>query len=176
MPSKLQIIQEMAVQESRSITSSPGRYMAFLHTAANNYKYSFQDQLLIHAQKPNATACAEIETWNKLGRWVNRGTKGIALLVDRDGPYRLRYVFDLSDTNSRLGREVNLWQLQEQYLDDVKEALSNSFGEAPTQGNFQDFLVRIAECAVNDNLDDYLATLPRFHDRRRAGNTEPSLR
>lgn len=159
MPSKLQIIQEMAVQESRSITSSPGRYMAFLHTAANNYKYSFQDQLLIHAQKPNATACAEIETWNKLGRWVNRGTKGIALLVDRDGPYRLRYVFDLSDTNSRLGREVNLWQLQEQYLDDVKEALSNSFGETLPQGNFQDFLLRIAECAVNDNLDDYLSTL-----------------
>ena len=101
MPSKYQIIKEMAAQEALSITSNTERFMAFLHTAANNYKYSFQDQLLIHAQRPDATACAEIDTWNKLGRWVNKGTRGIALLVDRDVPYKLRYVFDLSDTNSR---------------------------------------------------------------------------
>ena len=89
MPSKLQIIKEMAAQEALSITSNTERYMAFLHTAANNYKYDFQEQLLIHAQKPDATACAEIDTWNKLGRWVNKGTKGIALLIDRDVPYKL---------------------------------------------------------------------------------------
>ena len=91
MPSKYQIIKEMAAQEALSITSNTERFMAFLHTAANNYKYSFQDQLLIHAQRPDATACAEIDTWNKLGRWVNKGTRGIALLVDRDVPYKLRY-------------------------------------------------------------------------------------
>ena len=159
MPSKLQIIKEMAAQEALSITSNTERYMAFLHTAANNYKYDFQEQLLIHAQKPDATACAEIDTWNKLGRWVNKGTKGIALLVDRDVPYKLRYVFDLSDTNSRAGREVNLWQLQDRYLDDVKEALNNSFGEATDTGDFRSFLMQIAEYVVNDNLDDYVATL-----------------
>lgn len=159
MPSKLQIIKEMAAQEALSITSDTKRYMAFLHTAANNYKYDFQEQLLIHAQKPDATACAEIDTWNKLGRWVNKGTKGIALLIDRDVPYKLRYVFDLSDTNSRAGREVNLWQLKDWYLEEVKEALSNSFGEVVDADDFQGFLMQIAEHVVNDNLDDYAADL-----------------
>ena len=159
MPSKYQIIKEMAAQEALSITSNTERYMAFLRTAANNYKYDFQEQLLIHAQKPDATACAEIDTWNKLGRWVNKGTRGIALLIDRDIPYKLRYVFDLSDTNSRAGREVSLWQLQDRYLEDVKEALSNSFGEPTDTGDFSYFLMQIAEYVVNDNLDDYVATL-----------------
>ena len=159
MPSKLQIIKEMAAQEALSITSDTKRYMAFLHTAANNYKYDFQEQLLIHAQKPDATACAEIDTWNKLGRWVNKGTRGIALLIDRDVPYKLRYVFDLSDTNSRAGREVNLWQLKDRYLEDVKEALGNSFGEVVDADDFQGFLMQIAEHVVSDNLDDYAADL-----------------
>lgn len=159
MPSKLQIIKEMAAQEALSITSDTKRFMAFLHTAANNYKYDFQEQLLIHAQKPDATACAEIDTWNKLGRWVNKGTRGIALLIDRDVPYKLRYVFDLSDTNSRAGREVNLWQLKDRYLEDVKEALGNSFGEVVDADDFQGFLMQIAEHVVNDNLDDYAADL-----------------
>ena len=131
MPSKYQIIKEMAAQEALSITSNTERFMAFLHTAANNYKYSFQEQLLIHAQKPDATACAEIEVWNKLGRWVNKGTKGIALLVDRDIPYKLRYVFDVSNTNSRENRRVNLWQMKDQHQEAVREALANSFGEVP---------------------------------------------
>ena len=159
MPSKLQIIKEMAAQEALSITSDTKRYMAFLYTAANNYKYDFQEQLLIHAQKPDATACAEIDTWNKLGRWVNKGTRGIALLIDRDVPYKLRYVFDLSDTNSRAGREVNLWQLKDRYLEEVKEALSNSFGKVVDADDFQGFLMQIAEHVVNDNLNDYAADL-----------------
>lgn len=87
MPSKYRIILEMASQTARNIASNADRYTDFLITAANNYKYSFKEQLLIHAQKPDATACAEIDTWNKLGRWVNKGTKGIALLIDRDVPY-----------------------------------------------------------------------------------------
>lgn len=159
MPSKYQIIKEMAAQEALSITSNTERFMAFLHTAANNYKYSFQDQLLIHAQRPDATACAEIDTWNKLGRWVNKGTRGIALLVDRDVPYKLRYVFDLSDTNSRAGREVQIWQMRERYLPDVQEALSNSFGEVDASRDFPVFLMEVAENAVSDNLDDYAAAL-----------------
>ena len=90
MPSKYQTTVAMAASEAKSIVSSGERYMAFLSTAANTYKYSFSDQLLIHAQKPDAIACAEIGTWNALGRWVNRGTKGIALLVDTNTPYKLR--------------------------------------------------------------------------------------
>ena len=77
MPSKYRIILEMASQTARDIASNADRYTDFLITAANNYKYSFKEQLLIHAQKPDATACAEIDTWNKLGRWVNKGTKEI---------------------------------------------------------------------------------------------------
>ena len=111
MPSKYKIIMEMASQTARDVTSNVERYTDFLVTAANNYKYSFKEQLLIHAQKPEATACAEIETWNRLGRWVNKGTKGIALLVDRDIPYKLRHVFDISDTNSRAGITIALWQI-----------------------------------------------------------------
>lgn len=90
MPSKYRIILEMASQTARDIASNADRYTDFLITAANNYKYSFKEQLLIHAQKPDATACAEIDTWNKLGRWVNKGTKGIALLIDRDVPYTMQ--------------------------------------------------------------------------------------
>ena len=98
----------MAEHTADDIRKSAEKWMSFLTTAANNYKYRFKDQLLIHAQKPDATACAEIETWNRLGRWVNKGTKGIALLVDRDTPYRLRHVFDVSDTNTRVGAHITL--------------------------------------------------------------------
>ena len=159
MPSKYQIMKQMAAQEALSITSNTERYMAFLHTAANNYKYDFQEQILIHAQKPTATACAEIDVWNKLGRWVNKGTKGIALLIDKDVPYKLRYVFDLSDTNSRAGREIRLWQMEDRFGESVREALENSFGEAPDTPDFSRFLMQVAENAVTDNLDDYAATL-----------------
>lgn len=116
------------------------KYTDFLVTAANNYKYSFKEQLLIHAQKPDATACAEIETWNRLGRWVNKGTRGIALLVDRDTPYKLRHVFDYSDTNSRAGRVVTLWQMRPQFEEPVKESLQDSFGEVELAADFPHFL------------------------------------
>lgn len=129
MPSKFQTTVAMAEYTARDISSHPEVFAEFLTTAAHNYKYSFRDQLLIFAQKPNATACAEIEVWNKLGRYVNRGTKGIALLVDRNVPYRLRHVFDIADTNSFHGNEVKLWQMKPENEEAVTEALENSFGE-----------------------------------------------
>ena len=159
MPSKYQIISELASQTARDITSKAERYTDFLVTAANNYKYSFKEQLLIHAQKPDATACAEIETWNRLGRWVNKGTRGIALLVDRDTPYKLRHVFDYSDTNSRAGRVVTLWQMRPQYEEAVKESLQDSFGEVELTVDFPHFLMEIAKNAVEDNFSDYLSNL-----------------
>lgn len=159
MPSKYQIISELASQTARDITSKAERYTGFLVTAANNYKYSFKEQLLIHAQKPDATACAEIETWNRLGRWVNKGTRGIALLVDRDTPYKLRHVFDYSDTNSRAGRVVTLWQMRPQYEEAVKESLQDSFGEVEQTADFPHFLMEIAKNAVEDNFSDYLSNL-----------------
>jgi len=159
MPSKYRIILEMASQTARDIASNADRYTDFLITAANNYKYSFKEQLLIHAQKPDATACAEIDTWNKLGRWVNKGTKGIALLIDRDVPYKLRHVFDISDTNSRAGRNITLWQMKPEYEYAVSESLQASFGDVEEPQDFPHLLIDISGYAVEDNLSDYLMEL-----------------
>ena len=159
MPSKYRIILEMASQTARNIASNADRYTDFLITAANNYKYSFKEQLLIHAQKPDATACAEIDTWNKLGRWVNKGTKGIALLIDRDVPYKLRHVFDISDTNSRAGRNITLWQMKPEYEYAVSESLQASFGDVEEPRDFPHLLMDISGYAVEDNLSDYLMEL-----------------
>ena len=159
MPSKYRIILEMASQTARDIASNADRYTDFLITAANNYKYSFKEQLLIHAQKPYATACAEIDTWNKLGRWVNKGTKGIALLIDRDVPYKLRHVFDISDTNSRAGRNITLWQMKPEYEYAVSESLQASFGDVEEPRDFPHLLMDISGYAVEDNLSDYLMEL-----------------
>ena len=159
MPSKFQTTVAMAEYTARDISSRPEVFAEFLTTAAHNYKYSFRDQLLIFAQKPNAVACAEIEVWNKLGRYVNKGTKGIALLSDRDVPYKLRHVFDITDTNSYYGNEVRLWQMRPEYEDAVAEALQNSFGELDGKGNFTAALMDIAELAVTDNISDYLENL-----------------
>lgn len=159
MPSKLQTTVEMVAYTAKDICSHPEVFTAFLETAANNYKYGFRDQMLIFAQKPNATACAEIEVWNKLGRYVNRGTKGIALLVDRNVPYRLRHVFDIADTNSFHGNEVKLWQMKPEYEEAVTEALENSFGEVDNKTGFADVLLGISELIVSDNFSDYCEKL-----------------
>lgn len=159
MPSKYRIILEMASQTARDIASNADRYTDFLITAANNYKYSFKEQLLIHAQKPDATACAEIDTWNKLGSWVNKGTKGIALLIDRDVPYKLRHVFDISDTNSRAGRNITLWQMKPEYEYAVSESLQASFGDVEEPRDFPHLLMDISGYAVEDNFSDYLMEL-----------------
>ena len=163
MPSKFQVITEMASITARDIASGVGQYTSFLVTAANNYKYNFQDQLLIHAQKPDATACAEIEVWNRLGRWVNKGTKSISLLADKDVPYRLRHVFDISDTNSYAGRVVRLWQMQERFEPAVAESLQDSFGEVEAV-DFPRLLIAVSKNAVEDNLSDYLAQLKDVKD------------
>ena len=159
MPSKYQIITELAASTARDITSSPGNYMDFLATAANNFKYSFQDQLLIYAQKPAATACAEIAFWNKHGRYVNKGTRGIALLADTDGWYKLRYVFDASDTNSRAGHTVPVWRMQPQYENAIVEALENSFGAITAKNNLAIALIETASLVVEDAFNGYYADL-----------------
>ena len=159
MPSKYQIITELAASTAREITSSPGKYVEFLTTAANNFKYSFQDQLLIYAQKPDATACAEIAFWNKHGRYVNKGTRGIALLADTDGRYKLRYVFDASDTNSRVGHTVPVWKMQPQYENVIVEALENSFGVITDKRDLAIALLETASLVVEDAFDGYFADM-----------------
>ena len=159
MPSKYQIITELAASTARDITSSAGKYMAFLTTAANNFKYSFRDQLLIYAQKPDATACAEIDFWNKHGRYVNKGTRGIALLVDTTEKYKLRHVFDMSDTNSRAGRTVPVWSMQPQYTEAVIDTLENSFGDIEDKSSLAAALMGAASLVVEDNFTDYYSDL-----------------
>ena len=159
MPSKYELMSQVAAEKALEITSGADRYLSFLETAAANYKHTFKEQLLIYAQKPEATACAEIGTWNRLGRWINKGTKGIALPVETQDRYRLRYVFDVSDTNSRQDRPVNLWQLQPQYEDAVIEALENSFAPLDEKPGFVSSLTRITDTIVEDNFTDYAEML-----------------
>ena len=159
MAKKLDSIVELAAQKTREISANSGNYKAFLTTAAHNFKYNFRDQLLIHAQKPDATACAQIDFWNKHGRYVNRGTRGIALLVDTDQGYKLRYVFDMSDTNSRQGRVIPIWKMEPRYEDTVIEALENSYGEFPDLSGLAACLLETAKVIVEDNFGDYLTEL-----------------
>ena len=159
MPRKDEILSGLLSSKTQEIVSSPGKYTAFLQTAARNYKYGFQEQVLIHAQRPDATACAEIGVWNRLGRWVNRGATGIALLRSPNLPYRIRYVFDVSDTNSRENREISLWQMKPEYENEVIHTLQGKFlldsnhywGEVVEALSQQ-----LAEEAVGDYLPDLL--------------------
>ena len=107
--SKLQDIRALAQEHATSVSSSPRDWMDYMDTASRLYRYSFSDQLLIHAQHPEATACASLELWNeKMFRWVNRGARGIALLDESKQNTRLRYVFDISDTHMVVGGEVRI--------------------------------------------------------------------
>ncbi len=159
MATKLQLITAISESTTRAAVKNPANWTAFLQTAAHNYKYPFQDQLLIYAQRPDATACAEIELWNKLGRWVNRGAKGIALIDDRGSHLALRHVFDLSDTNSRQNRPVYLWAMQGRYAEAVTETLENTFGDLDDKADLPAALISAAKNAVEDNFPDYLSDL-----------------
>jgi N12 class adenine-specific DNA methylase len=157
--SKLQFITELSDRTAHSITDNHINWTSFLTTAAWNYKYKFQEQLLIFAQRPDVTACAPIEIWNNLGRWVNRGAKGIALIDDKDGTLKLRHVFDVSDTSSRYERPIQQWSMLERYNDSIIEALENSFGELAAKYDLVSALVSVAHNAVDDNFTDYLSNL-----------------
>ena len=103
MARKIKNINDLYEETLNNITSNANKWFSFLNCAAMNYKYSFSDQVLIYAQKPEAIACAEIEVWNnEMKRWVNRGTNGIALVTEINGSPVLRYVFDVSDTNAMM--------------------------------------------------------------------------
>lgn len=174
MTAKLQRMAELAARSAHAIANHPGRWADFLRTAAWNYKYPFQDQLLIFAQRPNATACATIEVWNKrLNRWVTRGAKGIALIEDRGDHFGLRHVFDVSDTQSRNQRPVSLWSMQDNDAVHVIETLENAFGELGQSADVSIALVAAAQNAVDDNSADYVAALLRERDNSLLEELEP---
>ena len=132
MPSKAEFYRQMAEQVSTRLVGSWQEWTAFLSTAARLYKYPFHEQMMIYAQRPDATACAEYDLWNeKMGRYVRRGSKGIALVDDSGDKPRLRYVFDISDTGTREhSRTPWLWQLEEQHIGPVSAMLERSYGIA----------------------------------------------
>lgn len=159
MPRKDEFLSQLLSSKTQEIVSSPRNYTAFLQTAAQNYKYRFQEQVLIHAQRPDATACAEIGVWNRLGRWVNRGATGIALLRDPNLPYRIRYVFDVSDTNSRENREISLWRMKPEYESEVMDTLQSRFQydfDGPFGNCIEVLSQQLAEEVVGDYLPDLL--------------------
>lgn len=160
MATKLQIITELSERTTRKLTNTYENWLAFLHTAAWNYKYSFAEQVLIHAQRPDATACAPIELWNeRFHRWVKKGSRGIALIDDSGSKLRLRHVFDVSDTDSRRGDPVYIWSMEKRYEDAVTETLGNGFGELENSTNLADALISASGNIVDDNFVDYLSDL-----------------
>ncbi len=165
MANKLRNITDLYSETLKDISTNQSEWLSFLECAAMNYKYSFSDQVLIYAQKPYASACAEIETWNKsLKRWVNKGATGIALLAENNGNTYLRYVFDVSDTNSKHGKNVILWSVTKPYEEYVIEALENRYGELEDNSTIASAIISSAKNMVEDNLPDYLSNLMYFKD------------
>ena len=157
--SKLQDIRDLAQEHAVSVSGSPRDWMDYMDTASRLYRYSFSDQLLIHAQHPEATACASLELWNeKMFRWVNRGARGIALLDETGQHTRLRYVFDISDTHMVAGgRSPYLWQMQEHQREEILTHLAEVYAlEEKDTATLQDALMAVAREMVGDNLEEYL--------------------
>lgn len=158
MASKLQNISALSNEIGKSLADYEN-WTAFLKSAAWQYKYPFQDQILIYAQRPDATACASIDVWNKkLKAWINRGSKGIALLREGDRGKYLDYVFDISDTHTS-GSPIRLWQYNSCFDNAIIETLENSFGELKNKRSITDAILSAAENAACDSKADYLSEL-----------------
>ena len=154
---KINDIRFLAKETAKEVSGSPRDWMRYLDTASKLYRYPFSDTLLIHAQRPNATACAELEVWNeKMRRWVNRGAKGIAL-IDDTGPRRmLRYVFDVSDTHPvRGGRTPYLWRLKEEQQEMLLDHLTDTYGlGGEGASDLPSALRQIAEEMAQDTIEE----------------------
>ena len=154
---KINDIRFLARETAKEVSGSPRDWMGYLDTASRLYRYPFSDTLLIHAQRPDATACAELEVWNeKMRRWVNRGAKGIAL-IDDTGPRRmLRYVFDVSDTHPvRGGRTPYLWRLEEGQREELLNYLADTYGlDREGASDLAAALRQIAEEVAADSLEE----------------------
>ena len=162
MARKYDLISELYRRTAHAVVSDIQNWQAFLRCACRNYRLRFDEQLLIYAQRPDATAVLEIERWNdKFGRWVNRGAKGIAVFEDADrSRQRLTHYFDISDTHaSRYSRPVPIWEMKPEYTDDVIESLESTFGELENRESLADAVLSAAKNAVEDNIPDYLGDL-----------------
>ena len=157
MATKLHIMSELAAQSTQQLTQSVDNWKSFLNSAAWLYKYPFHEQVLIHAQRPDATACASMQFWNsRFGRWVNKDAKGIAVIDDSGDKPRLKYLFDVSDTNARHNAPFRLWQIKPKYEVQVIKELQNAFGETGSGSeSLSDTILGMVINAVSDNYTDY---------------------
>ena len=162
MARKYNLISELYDRTCKTVVANPQNWQNFLQSACRNYKLRYDEQLLIYAQRPDATAVLEIERWNRnFGRWVNRGARGIAVFADEDRKtQRLTHYFDISDTHEgRYSRPVPLWDMQEEYTEEVIETLENTFGQLTYKSVLSDAVMSAAQNAAEDNLPDYLQDL-----------------
>ena len=162
MARKYDLISELYARTCKTVVMNPQNWEAFLRSACRNYKLRFDEQLLVYAQRPDATAVLEIERWNeKFGRWVNRGAHGIAVFEDADrSKQRLIHYFDISDTHeSRFSRPVPIWQMKPEYTEDIIDTLESTFGELDDKNSLEAAIFSTAKNAVEDNIPDYLSDL-----------------
>ena len=159
MANKLRSAVELLQATVSELTLTEANWRSFLSTASMNYKYSFANQVLIYEQRPNATACASIDFWNKrYKRWVKKNSKGIALLDDSGADLKLRYVFDAADTHHYHDETFKLWQVREEHQESITESLANNFGEISNL-DFKQNIGQIAENLAVANEADYLVEL-----------------
>ncbi|PWJ47803.1 Adenine-specific DNA methylase, N12 class [Faecalicatena contorta] len=161
MAKKLDLITDLYASAIKEVTAKPEHWTAFLRSACRNYRLPFDDQLLIHVQRPDASAVLEMEDWNrKFGRWVKRDAKGIAVFDKSVNTMRLKYYFDISDTKEgryrRLVRPVPLWEVGEKYRQAVQETIYNAFGVAEETTDFVRTVLEAAKNAADDNISDYM--------------------
>lgn len=162
MARKYDLISELYNRTCKTVVSNPQNWQAFLASACRNYKLRYDEQLLVYAQRPDATAVLEIEQWNKFfGRWVNRGARGIAVFADENrSRQRLTHYFDISDTHeSRYSRTVPIWDMRQEYEADVIETLESTFGEIENKSSLAEAIMGAARNAAEDNIPDYLQDL-----------------
>ena len=162
MARKYDLISELYNRTCKTVVSNPQNWQAFLASACRNYKLRYDEQLLVYAQRPDATAVLEIEQWNKIfGRWVNRGARGIVVFADENrSRQRLTHYFDISDTHeSRYSRTVPIWDMRQEYEADVIETLESTFGEIENKSSLAEAIMGAARNAAEDNIPDYLQDL-----------------
>ena len=162
MARKYDLISELYSRTCKTVVMYPQNWEAFLRSACRNFKLRFDEQLLVYAQRPDATAVLEIERWNgSFGRWVNRGAHGIAVFEDADrSKQRLIHYFDISDTHeSRYSRPVPIWQMKPEYSEDIIDTLESTFGELDDKSSLEASILSAAKNAVEDNIPDYLSDL-----------------
>ena len=158
MTQKEKNITELYNETLKEITSSSESWRQFLKSASMNYKRSFNDQVLIYAQRPEAVACETINYWNtKYNRWVKKYTKGIALLTEKNGECGLDFVFGIDDTQNRYGKSIYIWNVGKHYENDIIESLENSFGDLEEKNNIGLSIISATTNLVQDNLQDYLS-------------------